>query len=426
MSNESQLRELLARSNKLEQESKIKEKLIPIVQQQEEVNLPTIFEPVQGLSLTGDETGLVTKDAIMRKYSFDAETYSNLNLNQEQLQRIKKSVGRMTHGASASVPITCKGVDCSYVSRCVHGDTEILVDGLTTKRIKDLTVGEYVYSINQESLLLEKKKILDVFVNPVKPIYKVKTLLEREVLVTDNHPFAVYENEQLKWVTIQDGLDETYKILSIDTLDTKSLTVDTVGDCLIDQIVEIEYVFDEVVYDIEVEDNHNFIGNGIVLHNCPFADAGTMPVGRPCAVETLLAEYWTSKYMDDLDINPDSISEMHALSNLVEISILENRVTMFMAINEQDLTMDYITSFDEDGNAITNKAISNAYEIRERLDKRKLKTLESLNSTREKRAKLQLQTIETTSQASTLISIKEQMQEAFRQLKNSGKVINAE
>ena len=105
-------------------------------------------------------------------------------------------------------------------------------------------------------------------------------------------------------------------------------------------------------------------------------------------MEEQLIEYWTQKYIDELEIDYNSISEMHFVSRLVEIAIMDLRMTNYISINDQDLMMEFIASVDPEGSVLTNKGISVAFEVKERLEKQKLKILDILNSTRDKKAQL--------------------------------------
>lgn len=76
------------------------------------------------------------------------------------------------------------------------------------------------------------------------------------------------------------------------------------------------------------------------------------------------------------------------VSSLVEIDIMELRMNNYLAINDQALMMEFIASVDPQGNILSNKGVSVALDIKERLQRQKLKILETLNNTREKKAKL--------------------------------------
>lgn len=426
LSPKEQVELMLKRAKTLDQHKKEQERieLVPeVLVQEEEVLLPSLYEPVGSLSLVEDVEE--TKESVLARFSIDPTNYQSIKLNKESANRVKKSLGRMTTGAAATVPIICRGSDCSYNERCLDGDSLVLMHNLKKKKIKDIVIGDKLYSANKD-FRLEYKLVKDVSVSKAKVKYKIKTKSGLEILATSNHPFACFKNEEVTWKTLSDGLNIGNSLLVIDDLREGAVHTDSIGDFLVDDIISIEFDSVSEVYDITVEDNHTFIAQDILNHNCPFYKENAAPEGEPCLVEVTIAEYWTKKYMEDLDINPDSISELHTLSRLVEIAILENRLTMYMSIHNPDLTMDVITAVDDNGNEIYNKASSIAFEQRERLDKSKLKILESLAATREKRFKLQINAGAAANQSSHMVNIKESLASLTQQLHNmkDAKVVN--
>lgn len=391
------------KNNELEEKETI---LLETPTIQEEVQLPSVYEPVGSLSLLEDAEE--TTDKIIAKFAIDPRNYKNLKLTGEEATNIKKTIGRMTTGAAASVPITCRGDGCSYREKCLDGDTLVLVGGFNTKPIRDIKIGDKVYSVNvKDNFKLEKKTVVETTLTHGKALYTVRTVTGLEIVCTANHPFAyVLENETIEWLSLEDGLTVGSQILIVDTLNSDDYISDSLGDCLVDRIESVEFKKIDVVYDITVSDNHNFVANGVVVHNCPLYQINQAPVGEPCLLEVTIAEYWTKKYMEDLNINPNSITEVLTVSRLVEIAILENRLTMYMAIHDQDLTMDVITAVDEEGNEIHNKASSIAFEQRERLDKSRLKILESLAATRDKQMKIQANLQSKLNESANLVNIK--------------------
>ena len=88
-----------------------------------------------------------------------------------------------------------------------------------------------------------------------------------------------------------------------------------------------------------------------------------------------------------------------------------------MAIHDQDLTMDFVTSVDMEGNEIHNKASSIAFEQRERLDKSRLKILESLAATRDKQMKLQIG-LQGKAESANLVNIRHSLDQLAIDVKN--------
>lgn len=412
MNPKDQVQAMLEKAKRLTEEKKQKddlekEKILLVEEEAEEVQLPSLYQPVSSLSLVEDATE--TRENIIAKFSIDPDNYKNLKIGNESAKRIKKAVGRMTTGAAASVPITCRGDTCSYKERCLDGDTLVLVDGFKTKKIKDINIGDKVYSANKQ-FSLERKSVIGISKTPGKAIYRIETETGLIIKATANHPFAyLFDTERVEWLSLEDGLREGSKILIVDTLSTDTYIEDSLGDCLVDTIISVSFDRIDYVYDITVADNENFVANGILVHNCPFYKENVAPVGEPCLVEVTIAEYWTKKYMEDLNINPNSITEVLTVSRLVEIAILENRLTQYMAIHDQDLTMDFVTSVDQEGNEIHNKASSIAFEQRERLDKSRIKILESLAATRDKQLKLQLNMQGKAAESASLVNIRQSL-----------------
>ena len=339
------------------------------------------FKPAS-LSLDLDEK--VSKEIIMSNVKIPTR---NLSASEEDILKAKRKVGRLTTGASAAVPLICRGPTCPFKAKCVDEDTLILTS-FGFQPIKNLKPLDRIYSVNEEGLL-EKDVINDVWKSGVKETFKIKTKYNLELTLTKDHPILTCdENYGRIYKTIEQGLSVGDVVFITDT--DLEIMVDTLnyGDLYEDTIVSIEEAGLKEVYDLNIKKNHNFIGNGILVHNCSYYAINVHEVGENCLMEEQLIEYWTQKYIDELEIDYNSISEMHFVSRLVEIAIMDLRMTNYISINDQDLMMEFIASVDPEGSVLTNKGISVAFEVKERLEKQKLKILDILNSTRDKKAKL--------------------------------------
>ena len=136
LSPKEQVELMLQKARSLEQNKKQVEEIPEVLVKEEEVQLPSLYEPVSSLSLI--ESTADTRESVIARFSLDPTDYSSVKLNKESITRVKKSLGRMTTGASASVPIICRGSDCSYSERCLDGDTLILMSNLKKKKIKNI------------------------------------------------------------------------------------------------------------------------------------------------------------------------------------------------------------------------------------------------------------------------------------------------
>ena len=382
-----------------------------------EVTLPTLATPLSGLSLI-NKAEEKNKQNLIARFSVDQEDYKDINLSEDEFKKIRKVTGKMGSGVAATVPVICRGETCSVKEKCLEGNSLILTEGLSTKKIKDIVVGDKVYSVTKD-LKLEKKVVTDINTTEGKALYEIKTTTGNKLKITANHPLLMKVDNESILITLESGLQVGDTIYLVDELDTdKMVDLISEGDCLLGEIESITFNKVDTVYDITVKDNENYIANSFVVHNCPYYNMGKAPVGRDCLVEVSLAEYWTDSYIDDLNIDLSSISEVHYLSRLVEISILENRLGNYLSINQPDLVMDVVTAVDDEGNEITNKASSIAFDQKERLDKQKMKILESLSSTRKEKLKLKQEEV-TVSQNTTLVGLSQKLAELTKDFNNT-------
>jgi len=394
-----QVKDLIAKANAMKNKTSVQPvavqelKIIPTLEVKEEVAALPPALPSSGLFL--DKSEVLTKDSILATLAPDAKKYESLQLTAEETGKVRTFLGRMKTGASAAVPMICRGSACSYKEKCVDEDTEVLMVGNTTKKIKDIKVGDKIYSFNMESSL-ERDTVTKVKYMGLKPCVTIETKNGNKLTVTVDHKFRIYDSEadKIMWGQLDLVLSDTsrYGILSLEP--DAELNSIPCGDLFLDSILTVKEEKGKHVYDIQVQNNSCFIADNLAVHNCEFYQMDKIKVGENCLLEENLIEYWTAKYIDEFDIDLNSITELHTISRLVEITVKEMRLNMYLAIKEQDLLQDFVTSVDEAGNEIINKGVSSVHTMRENLDARKFKIFESLNATREKKAKLQLGVIQ--------------------------------
>jgi len=131
-----------------------------------------------------------------------------------------------------------------------------LVDG---KPIEDIKVGDLVKSFNHDYNVFEMKKVLSCMVNPTTTLMRIKTCDGREIRCTLGHPF---------WLKQLGAYLKAHLLVRGDVL-----TTDSLGEVVVESI-ERESV-EVPVYNIEVEDNHNYFANGILVHNCHHSTAAS-------------------------------------------------------------------------------------------------------------------------------------------------------
>ena len=150
-----------------------------------------------------------------------------------------------------------------------------MIPGTIDIRGEENYIKKPLYNINaasvNDNLSIEFKSIKYIMKHKVKKrMYKI-TVDGNEVIVTEDHSIMVVRDEKLIPVKPGEILKNDLVIfLSKDTLrlmGTNNFTIEDIG------------IQEEYVYDIEVEDNHNFFGNNILVHNscyisiAPFVDA---------------------------------------------------------------------------------------------------------------------------------------------------------
>ena len=121
---------------------------------------------------------------------------------------------------------------------------------------------------------------------------------------------------------------------------------------------------------------------------CPFVEIAKVPVGRKCPVEVELMAYWTARYMSEFEVDPENHSEVGMITELVELDIYDLRASMIFSRPEcAAMTKDVVVGVDSQGKPIVNKEVHKAWELKERVKKRKQKILESLVGTRKEKYK---------------------------------------
>ncbi|MDB9345140.1 DNA polymerase III subunit gamma/tau [Nodularia spumigena CS-586/05] len=149
-------------------------------------------------------------------------------------------------------------VQCRYkvyvVDECLTGDSLVLTDqGLV--RIDDPSIkGKKVMSYNDSSGQWQFKQVVRWLDQGERQTLVIKTN-NREIRCTGNHLIRTDQG----WIPAKD-VKEGAKILSPVNVAEWITSLETV------ESVHLAGV--ERVYDIEVADNHNFVANGLLVHNC--------------------------------------------------------------------------------------------------------------------------------------------------------------
>lgn len=160
----------------------------------------------------------------------------------------------------------------TYSSPCFIAGTKILT--LTRmKNIEDVKCGDYVYTHNKRF-----SKVTKTYAKCYKGDLCVVKSGKDNVICTPNHPFYYFnrsENEK-EWRAVRDfklhSKDQLFKVYIMNNEFVHEM------DCIdVEKIENIE----TVVFNLEVEEDHSYVANNFIVHNCTdFSIAGKMAGGE--------------------------------------------------------------------------------------------------------------------------------------------------
>lgn len=393
----------------------VTEKKIEVIEVEEESKLPSKYLSLNQVKLSTKE--LAHSTSYLDKMRNINDQYESVQMTEEQAKKVKRELLRLTTGVTAVVPLVCKGSQCSFSKSCLTGDTIVL--GKKDKKIKDIEINDIVYSFNLTTKRIEKDIVTDKLITKGKDIYLVTTWYGNKLKITADHQILTINKtlSTFKWKTIEEGLAKNDNILISDLEDIDD-DLESVGDVFVDKILSIKKIGNEDVYDISVKKNQNFFANNIVVHNCSFFTQGIDVLGKQCPTEAQLLDYWLEKYKTEFKIDDSSLTDLHAIGRLCTFDIYEMRLTRYLSEHDQTLLVDFISSYDEQGNAISNKATSAAWETIDKIDRMRSKQLKELMATREAKSKL-IQTVSEVNKSNSLSALKNKIEEL---IKNNTKV----
>lgn len=132
--------------------------------------------------------------------------------------------------------------------RCIDENTLVTMGNGDIKRIKDICVGDSVLCLDENTKQFTSKRVLNVFDNNIQYTYILKTTKGYELIATKDHKVLT----QAGWKCVKD-------LTPLDSIIT---------ECEPIKIKEITECGERHVYDLEVEDHHNYIANNLIVHNC--------------------------------------------------------------------------------------------------------------------------------------------------------------
>jgi DNA-directed DNA polymerase III PolC len=208
-------------------------------------------------------------------------------------------------------------------NKCVTGDTQIVdADSGRVVRVDDLYAGRervhHTLSLDTETLRLIHSPITHVHQNGVKPVYRLTTQLGRQITATDNHPFYTFDGWRNLGELRTDGtIAVSREAASNGSVDIEALRQRQDSHIYWDRIVSIEYVGEEMTYDLTIDGTHNFVANDIIVHNSHAADYAVITVQSAFTKCHYPEEYMAALltiYFDDSDKVTTFLAECKRLS----------------------------------------------------------------------------------------------------------------
>jgi replicative DNA helicase len=243
-------------------------------------------------------------DLLIVDYLQLVEGGAKVDLREQEISYIARSLKGLAR--ELQIPV----IACSQLSRaverrdskrprlsdlreCVTGDTQV-IDGQTGNLldVSQVQPGMSVMALGPEPRL-QPARVLDVIPKGTNRVYRLRTQTGREIRATAAHPFLTDQG----WRPLQDltpgTLIATTRSLSLVGLSHAALGYRAVGkriprtraqevaqrladpqlqswaesDVLWERVVSIVPEGEEPVWDLVVEGVHNFVANGIVVHN---------------------------------------------------------------------------------------------------------------------------------------------------------------
>lgn len=125
-----------------------------------------------------------------------------------------------------------------------------------------------------------------------------------------------------------------------------------------------------------------------IKETCPYFNSGVAPIGEICILEQQLIKEWTSRYMDEFDVDTNKQTELQLVTELVEIAVYERRINAYIGIHNPMLLQEVVSGIDSLGNPFYNTDISKAFEVKEKLKRQRMRILDAMLATRDRKAKI--------------------------------------
>ena len=149
---------------------------------------------------------------------------------------------------------------------CFIGETKITTE-TGYKNIEDIEVGDIVMSYLEDSDLMIPRTVVGLLnIDYSGPLVIINGI---ETNATIGHPFAVKnDNGELKWAAYDKTIDENYfdEGIVVNNLSDENYSILLNGEWIKIETITLK-PFEGKVYNISVEETHNYVANNILVHN---------------------------------------------------------------------------------------------------------------------------------------------------------------
>jgi hypothetical protein len=123
---------------------------------------------------------------------------------------------------------------------------------------------------------------------------------------------------------------------------------------------------------------------------CPFHESAKYLLAKPCILETRLIQVLTQGYMEELNVNTDSMTEMSLINKLVECDILDYRANLGLSggVDEEAKLLLKENVVEGKGQTISvTTVVHPLLDIKEKLQRTRASVLEAFVATRKEKVK---------------------------------------
>ncbi|MCX6717647.1 MAG: DNA polymerase III subunit alpha [Candidatus Taylorbacteria bacterium] len=195
-------------------------------------------------------------------------------------------------------------------NKCLVGDTKIAdiksKNILTIKEIYEKNLKPVISTMN-DSFILESKPITMVMENGIKEVFELKTINNKKIKATDNHPFYTKHG----WKDINNL--KPYEEIAVISKNDNNIHWE--------EISSIKKSGKEMTYDITLPPYHNFVANDIIVHNSHAASYGRVAYQTAYMKANFPAIYMSAVLTADQG-DVEKIGEFITECNRIKIPVL--------------------------------------------------------------------------------------------------------